>query len=86
MDVQSIIEDGTWLAIQEIIAQQPAHGVAMVTGQIVKYTPTAGYSGPDTIVVHEIVKSCQIIAVGATVLGSNVNTNTDTRTITISVE
>ena len=86
MDVQSTLEDGTWLAAQETIAQQPVHGVATVTGQVVSYVPAPGYSGPDTVVLQEITQSGQIIAIGSVVLGSNVNTNTDTRTITISVE
>lgn len=86
MDVQSTLEDATWSATAVAITQQPSHGIASVAGLVVNYVPTAGYSGPDAIVLQETVKSCQIIELQGVVIGSNVTTNTDTRTITITVQ
>jgi len=88
MDVQSTLEDVTWSATQVAISQQPAHGVATVTGLVVSYVPDGGFFGQDTVVLQETTKSAQVIQVdpGPVVIGYNVNTNTNTNTVTISVE
>ena len=87
LSTPTVVEDYTGAGITgaPTISVAPTHGIAVVSGLTVVYTPAAGYLGPDSVQVQSVSTSDQVIQIGDVILGTNTNTNTNTDTVAITV-